>query len=138
VEILTETILNRRVIAFIIDLTLMGIILGFYMLLITSLLVEKELDYFSFKYTFAFYLGTSVIVVCKDIFGGRSIGKIIRKLEVRDIETKKRISTSKAILRNIPFLFLGPIELFIGIFKNNHRRVGDIMSRTEVTLQKEK
>ncbi|MCF6138853.1 RDD family protein [Pseudalkalibacillus berkeleyi] len=133
-----NTVLSNRVVAFIIDMIFIGIAFSLYTILIMPLLFGSNADYFSFEYSLVYNIGLIIIVVSKDIFGGRSLGKIIKKLRIVDVTTNEKSSLFRVILRNITFMFMGPIELFIGFVRKDHRRVGDLLAGTKVISEEER
>lgn len=72
-----------------------------------------------------------IYYLLKDTYQGRSLGKRVLRIAVRDIENTSIIPGSlRLIIRNIT-IFLWPIELLLLILMR--RRVGDMIARTQVT-----
>lgn len=72
-----------------------------------------------------------LMYIFKDIFFGRSIGKLILKIAVRDFkDPDKRVNLLRLILRNI-FIIFQLIEL-IFLLLNQNIRIGDALSKTVV------
>ncbi|WP_169810149.1 RDD family protein [Paenibacillus antarcticus] len=69
-------------------------------------------------------------VLFKDVFDGRSLGKRIFNLGVRELDSTIP-STKKLINRNLSFLFW-PKDVYKLIFSEDKRRQGDINNRTDV------
>jgi len=79
----------------------------------------------SFISTFAILPIGVGIYVFKDSFRGRSFGKWLLNLQVRDTKDLEQIpSTGRLILRNLP-IFIWPIELLSLILSSDQRRFGD-------------
>jgi uncharacterized RDD family membrane protein YckC len=67
----------------------------------------------------------------KDIYQGRSLGKRVLGIAVRDNENSSLIPGSlRLITRNLT-IFLWPIELLLLILMR--RRIGDIIAKTQIT-----
>lgn len=67
----------------------------------------------------------------KDVYQGRSVGKRVLRIAVRDIEdTSKKPGSIRLIIRNVT-VFLWPVELLLLILMG--RRIGDIIAKTQVT-----
>lgn len=69
---------------------------------------------------------------CKDIIGGRSIGKRITKTQVVDNNTGQVASPLKCLVRNL-FCVIWPIEVIVTLV-NPERRIGDRVAGTKVAL----
>lgn len=70
------------------------------------------------------------IIVNKDIYFGRSIGKYITSLQVMSSKTGKPANPIQCVIRNL-FLFFWPLEGLI-LFFSPERRLGDIVAGTKV------
>jgi uncharacterized RDD family membrane protein YckC len=79
-------------------------------------------------------VGAFVLYTCKDIINGRSIGKRIFGLAVRDDNFNLPIK-SKLILRNI-FTFLWPVELVFILISKQKKKIGDQLVHTDVFFGK--
>lgn len=80
------------------------------------------------------------ILICKDCFGGVSIGRRIIGIQVISADTRKIANPVKCVLRNV-FYFLTFVECIAMYYNSDSRRLGDYISHTEVapydnTLQK--
>ncbi len=131
----------RRILSFFVDIFFL--ILFFRFVLFTlftqshwdiELNIEKNI---LFSSLLAFFL-----FLCKDLFGGRSLGKIFFAIVVRNVARDAVGNFSKPyrrhlFLRNIPLL-LFPVELFFLLRDNYSRRLGDRWVGTFVLLDKEK
>lgn len=99
-------------------------------LLFIALIVISAI--FNFEILVLLALTFPVGYIFKDIILGRSIGKRIMKLGVKDIYDPSIVpSTGNLILRNL-FLVLGIIEFLVMLFSENQSRIGDIVSKTTV------
>jgi len=90
-------LLKKRGIAFAIDL-FSGVVYSILILLIYSLIIKV----YAFLYLLYAY---PVILLCKDVIGGKSIGKRIMKMKIVD-ENNEKPSTFKLVLRNILIITL--------------------------------
>ena len=74
------------------------------------------------------------LFIFRDVFG-RSIGKIILKLEIVDSRTGKKATLWQRLLKNIT----APItvmEILIILLKKEQFRLGDKLARTETRIKK--
>lgn len=72
------------------------------------------------------------IFFCRDSFGIRSLGRKIFKLQViNSVGNQTTPSPWRCALRNI-FILIAPIEFIFMLFSKGHRRIGDIITNTEV------
>lgn len=108
-----------RIIAFVIDTYIFILLKIVLICIIYSSFEKNELALFVF-------LVQSMLLLLKDVFG---IGKRIMHLEVIDERTGTKASWYKRVYRNIPLVFLYPIELFLAVCS---RRIGDKMAKTSV------
>lgn len=67
----------------------------------------------------------------KDIYGGRSIGKRIMKLQVVEANSGKPASELRCFVRNLTII-LWPLEIIVSLFSND-RRLGDFIAGTRLT-----
>lgn len=78
-----------------------------------------------------------VVPILRDcIFGGASLGKLICGIRVRDAQTGKMPAFSMLLLRGV-FFWLILIEGII-LLVNNGKSLADIITKTVVTLRKDK
>lgn len=70
-----------------------------------------------------------VYFLCKDIFGGRSIGKRLQKLQLVRLDGSP-VSYTRMIVRNL-FIVIWPIEVIMYL-ANKGQRLGDIACKTTV------
>jgi hypothetical protein len=75
-----------------------------------------------------------ILYCCKDIVNGRSIGKRIFGLAVRD-DNNNVPTFSKLIIRNL-FTFLWPVELILIVASKQKKKIGDRLVNTDVFLVK--
>jgi uncharacterized RDD family membrane protein YckC len=81
-----------------------------------------------------FFVMFFCMYLCKDIFGGQSFSKKMMDIQIIDINSGKRASKFKTILRNL-FLVLWPIELLL-ILLSRDQRLGDKVAGTTIAYQK--
>jgi uncharacterized RDD family membrane protein YckC len=72
----------------------------------------------------------------KDIFNGKSIGKMAIGLQVVDIDSGKPASLIKCVLRNLTII-IWPLECIIALF-NLDRRLGDYIAGTRLDYYEKK
>lgn len=70
------------------------------------------------------------IILNKDCFNGRSVGKNLLNIRIIDCKTKEPASIIRCIIRNLTIVFW-PIEVFAILISPN-RRIGDYLVNTEV------
>lgn len=70
------------------------------------------------------------IILCKDCFNGRSVGKLLFNFQIIDKRTGRTTNPFKCIFRNL-FYFLGIIDI-IPMLGPQKMRLGDIVVKTEV------
>lgn len=118
-----QDLLAWRILAFLID----GyIIIGITIVSILIIRLKFFLSLGETETTLIIFLIQSILLTFKDVFG---IGKRIMHLEVIDERTGTKASWYKRVYRNIPLVFLHPIELILAICS---RRIGDKMAKTSV------
>ena len=70
------------------------------------------------------------MLLCRDVFG-RSLGKLIMGLQIIDTKTNSRANFGQRLLRNITTPF-SIVEMLIYIYKNDNKRLGDMLAGTSV------
>lgn len=121
---------TSRLLSMLIDIsTLFVISIPFIIIQITGGF-EDSLIYQACIYSILFTL-----FICKDLNGGKSLGKFITNLKVVNIDGSK-VSTFKLLFRNLFFIFW-PIEIIFCI-ANPERRLGDIVLGTKIIKNNEK
>jgi len=121
---------KRRFKAFIIDITILGVLEIFVLVILMANVNE------SFLYIYG--LTTAIIFslfFCKDAINGQSIGKKILKLQIVT-EKGKVASLRNIIVRNVIAL-LQPIDALYMI-NNKGKRLGDIICKTKVVKASKK
>ncbi|GMQ57238.1 hypothetical protein AN1V17_16330 [Vallitalea sediminicola] len=82
-----------------------------------------------------------VIAFClyllKDCFKGISLGKLLMGLKVKNVEDLQTPGVIKLIIRNL-FTFIWPIELICIIAGKSRRKLGDLLTNTDVYCFKKK
>ena len=68
--------------------------------------------------------------ICKDLFGGRSIGKRSQKLQVIRYKVDEPVSNIRLVVRNL-FMFISMVEIIM-YFANPRQRLGDMACDTTV------
>lgn len=117
-----KALLSKRLGAFFIDY----VILCFIMVVIAIMGGNKFFDT-AMVIAFIFWL-------LKDSDHGISIGKKFLKIAIREEQDNNKVpGFLKLVIRNL-FTFLLPIELIIMLVDKDHRRLGDILTGTEVVL----
>lgn len=116
-------IMNKRIEAFVIDIIVL-FVMSFSVFLI-SVWFNNSMLWMSFAlaliYSFLF---------CKDVNGGRSIGKQRTGLCILSEKSNSVPSVIRLILRNM-FYILWPIEIIL-FFCNSGKRLGDLVMQTKV------
>ncbi|WP_239616837.1 RDD family protein [Cohnella mopanensis] len=129
-EQLQKPFIFRRLGAFFID----HIIFSFLIVIVAFLFMN--FDNFDFSSTFIRMImcmvAAFILYCCKDIINGRSLGKRMFGLAVRD-DNFNIPKISKLILRNI-FTFLWPVELLLILVSKQKRKIGDRLVHTDVYL----
>jgi hypothetical protein len=84
------------------------------------------------KTTYFFYHSIFLwsIYFNKDIYRGRSLGKIRSGLQIVDIKSGRAADPLKCLIRNL-FIFIWPIELII-VLVSPQRRLGDFVAGTKL------
>jgi uncharacterized RDD family membrane protein YckC len=73
-----------------------------------------------------------IMYLCKDIFGGQTVGKRFLGIAIRDAsDLRNGVNVSKLILRNITF-FIIPIDFFFMLLNKDNQRLGDRIAGTTV------
>jgi uncharacterized RDD family membrane protein YckC len=123
--------LANRLLAFIIDhiISTVTVIIIFTILSKGSLFLESNNQDIMNMFTGTFILGFAYYFL-KDVYQGRSIGKRICKVAVRDIKDKNLTPNFwRLVLRNVTIM-IWPVELIILLVSG--RRIGDIIASTQV------
>lgn len=131
-----DSVLGRRIGAFITDHLVITIIAMIPFLIYFNKLI-KDFNYFYKIFTIIMIIGI-VGYLIKDVFFGRSIGKLLFGLYVRrenDIEKIPRIHLLLA--RNLLTL-IWPIEFLVMLIDNDGKRLGDKLAKTQVIGYKNK
>ncbi len=120
---------GKRIVAFIID----HAIISFITLIPFFLLAKDFASIENFNVFMPVVMLIALVVYAfKDIFKGRSIGKRIVGLYVRDyVDPAKTPDLIKLIIRNL-LVFIWPVEFFILIKDKDGRRLGDKLAKTQV------
>lgn len=116
---------QRRFLAFIID----HIIYSLILVIPFNLLVPFE----NFHSAFPVIMIIAFIAYAfKDIIGGRSIGKRMLGLYVRNYEDLEKIPNLFSLMARNLLIFIWPIEYFVLITDKDGRRIGDKIAKTQV------
>lgn len=113
----------KRFLAFIID----AIIALLLFIPISTILVLTRVEVCAVMLPWIIWIG----LLCKDCFGGRSIGKRLMGYQIVDKNTFETPSPYKCILRNLTYL-LGLIDIATMFYKKEWRRLGDYVINTKV------
>lgn len=132
-------VLLRRVIAFIIDWTIIILIcLGLFISgprFDVAYLLRPSIKMFSAYGVLLGILGFIILPLIKDcLFKGASLGKLICGIKVYDNHSNATAKSSSLILRNITF-YIPFIEMIVCLC-NNGRTIGDMLSSSYVDLRK--
>ena len=124
--IVNRSVIGRRIVAFIIDVAIAGLITGILDVIPAAL----NANYLSL---FVFLFGV-LLVFCRDALG-RSPGKALMRLRVIDIHTKRTASLYKRIVRNVT----SPISFLEILFfrKNTGSRLSDLWLGVKVVSDTE-
>ena len=83
--------------------------------------------------TMPFMIGIAFILMFfRDVFG-KSIGKYLFGLNIVDLRSKNKAKFYQRLLKNITVPF-SIIEIPIVIFSKKHQRIGDLLAKTETTV----
>jgi uncharacterized RDD family membrane protein YckC len=124
-----EISLNIRLASITIDHAIM-LFICFLTAIPSLFLVEGLSPFFSQGYDYMAFAGPTAYF-CKDIFGGRSPGKRILRLQVVCNQERQVVTPEQSIIRNV-FCIIWPVELIVSMC-NPHRRIGDHIAGTRLT-----
>jgi len=83
--------------------------------------------------TMPFMIGIAFILMFfRDVFG-KSIGKYLFGLNIVDLRSKNKAKFYQRLLKNITVPF-SIIEIPIVVFSKKHQRIGDLLAKTEITI----
>ena len=129
---------TKRILAFGIDHFFMTflIVMSSFLLMGPSFMDPTKLNDSPYFVLVVFGFG-SLLYFLKDSFSGKSFGKWVLGVEVRDYTDPNKIpSVGRLLLRNL-LLLVWPVELIAVIIDENKRRIGDKLAKTTV-LESEK
>lgn len=134
----TFPLLSPRLRSIYLDLSfIIGLFFPFSVILFLPLFiqfaVQKTITNLSEIFITLIIIGTSflyLILLNKDFYNGKSIGKRYFGYQVFDFHTNIPASEIKCMLRNITFI-IWPIEIIVSFF-NPSRRLGDMIAGTKV------
>lgn len=125
-----ESIIGRRMGAFLTDHILITIVAMVPFMINFNKLVE-DTNYIFEIFSIVMFIGI-IFYLLKDIIFGRSIGKILFGIYVKDYEDiEKSPPLLNLIIRNI-LVFIWPIEFIIMLIDKDGRRLGDKIAKTQV------
>ena len=131
-----ESILLRRFGAFIVDHVILCVLSMVIFFVNFNKIIEDPM------YMFDLFTVSMAIAILgylfKDLFGGgRSLGKILFGVYVRDYENiEEGPMFYKLILRNL-LIFIWPVELILTLIDKENRRLGDKIAKTQVVAYPE-
>ncbi|WP_197035410.1 RDD family protein [Paenibacillus sp. UNC451MF] len=131
-EQLKSFIISKRIGAFLID----HFIFSFLVCLTIFLILDPTNNDFSslFISINVLIFGAFILYCYKDIVNGRSIGKRIFGLAVREENDNNNVpKASKLIIRNL-FTFLWPIDLILILASKRKKKIGDRLVNTDVFM----
>lgn len=116
---------TRRLLAYFVDLFLTNVACG--IIWVTCFVLE--IDHW-------FISGVSLgFILCKDCFGGQSIGKRMFNYQIVDRLNGDIANPWKCIVRNL-FYFLGIIDIAMMLYQSRGMRLGDYVAHTQVVVKK--
>ncbi|WP_158602136.1 RDD family protein [Cohnella endophytica] len=129
-ELLQNPSVFRRVCAFLIDHVIFTIVV---VMIFFVILGQDNLDISAMPIKMIILLAAAFILYCsKDIINGRSIGKRVFGLAVRD-DNNNVPKASKLFIRNL-FTFLWPVELIVILVSQQKKKIGDRLVHTNVIV----
>lgn len=117
---------NKIFVAFVIDLAI-AVILALLVYMILNCLNVKVISPMIGYIVWA-------VLICKDYFGGVSVGKRLVGIQVVTSNNMQIASPVKCVIRNL-FYFLTYIDILVMFFNSKNMRLGDRVAHTEVTLR---
>lgn len=130
VLLINESVIGQRIGAFITDHIIITIISMIPFIMNFNKLIEEENSLF-LNLSLTMAIGISLYIF-KDVLWGRSIGKVIFGIYVKDYQNLERIpSVHRLILRNV-LIVIWPIEFIVMLINKENRRLGDKIARTEI------
>lgn len=125
-----ESILGRRIGAFITDHVIITMVVMIPFFFNFNKIMDNPFAMFQL-FSYMMIIGLAAYLL-KDLFGGRSIGKVLFGLYVREYENSENTpAVHKLILRNV-LIFLWPVELIAMLVDKENRRIGDKIGKTQV------
>lgn len=125
--------MKQRILAFLIDHLIGTLIFGIVFMATNwnSIVNPTDSNFMKPFETFNIILVIGMIYyLLKDIYQGRSIGKRVSGIAVRDVDhSNVTPGILRLLIRNIT-IFLWPIELIILVL--TQRRIGDLLARTQI------
>lgn len=115
-----------RIIAFLID-NMIFLILFIPFIILGVVLIKSEYAVYGIM-LFSLMLS---LIFSKDSFGIRTIGRRLMNINVINLNQDIPYSPWRFTIRNI-FYCLYPIEGFAMLFNSQHRRIGDLIAKTNV------
>ena len=117
--------IRKRIAAFVIDHIIYSLIL------VPPFVIFVPFDYFYSAFPI-FMVIALIAYAFKDIFNGRSIGKRIFMLHVRNYnDCEKTPRLYNLIIRNL-LIFFWPVEFLVLLSDKDKRRLGDKLAKTQV------
>lgn len=119
----------KRAGAFLLDhMLILAVTMGGGVLLVSPF--REGSTVFSFGFLASIMIGALILYLCKDIVGGRSVGKRVFGLAVLE-DAGQPPNSGKRVFRNV-FTFLWPAELLSLLFSRSKRKIGDRLMHTDV------
>jgi uncharacterized RDD family membrane protein YckC len=123
-----ESLIGRRIGAFIVDHVTITIIVMIPVIMNFNRL-SKDFNFFYELFPVIMLMGV-ICYICKDVFWGRSVGKLLFGIFVREYETTDRTPRFyNLIFRNI-LIFIWFVEFIIMLIDKDGRRLGDKIAKT--------
>ena len=73
------------------------------------------------------------LMILRDMFG-QSVGKYLLGIDIIDFRTGQKAKCYQRILKNITVLLTMFVEVPMVLFRKDHRKLGDIIAKTDVTI----
>jgi len=120
--------IGERITSFLMDHVL---IMVFIIIITTPIMVSDNKISNTFMFSI-FLMVIPLLYIFKDIIGGRSIGKRVYNIGVRNSNNPDELpGMGRLLIRNLT-LFILPIELIVLLFSTSGKKIGDLMASTIV------
>lgn len=125
-----ESVIGRRIGAFIIDHILITVI-AMIPFMMNFNRISEDVNYLFELFPITMLIGVAGYL-CKDVFWGRSIGKLLFGIYIKEYENADETpELYKLIFRNM-FVLIWFVEFIVMLTDNEGRRLGDKIAKTQV------